>query len=93
MITALIVVALCYIIPTMLMLLFFKYTKIGKEATDDAVFRDSFMPVMNIFYVFVMIAFLFGDAVARLALVGDILAQSTFASKFKSVVLKFVRGK
>ena len=83
MITALIVVALCYIIPTMLMLLFFKYTKIGKEASDDAVFRDSFMPVMNIFYVFVMIAFLFGDT----------LAQSTFASKFKSVVLKFVRGK
>lgn len=83
MIVAIIIVALCYIIPTMLMLLFFKYTKIGKEATDDAVFRDSFMPVMNIFYVFVMIAFLFGDTVA----------QSTFASKFKSVVLKFVRGK
>ncbi len=83
MIVAIIIVALCYIIPTMLMLLFFKYTKIGKEATDDAVFRDSFMPVMNIFYVFVMIAFLFGDT----------LAQSTFASKFKSVVLKFVRGK
>ena len=87
-----IVAALCYIIPTMLMLLFFKYTKIGKEATDDAVFIFSFMPVMNIFYVFVMIAFLIGDTVARLALVGDTLAQSTFASKFKSIVLKFVRG-
>ena len=87
MIVAIIIVALCYIIPTMLMLLFFKYTKLGKEASDDAVFRDSFMPVMNIFYVFVMIAFLFGDAVASLALVGDTLAQSTFASKVKSVVL------
>ena len=86
MITALIVVALCYIIPTMLMLLFFKYTKIGKDASDDAVFRDSFMPVMNIFYVFVMLAFLIGDAVAQ-------LPKSTFVDKFKSVVLKFVRGK
>lgn len=93
MIVAIIIVAMCYIIPTMLMLLFFKYTKIGKETTDDAVFRDSFMPVMNIFYVFVMIAFLVSDTVARLALVGDTLAQSTFTSKFKSIVLKFVRGK
>ena len=37
MITAIIIVALCYIIPTILMLLFFKYTKLGKEASDDAV--------------------------------------------------------
>ena len=80
-----IVAALCYIIPTMLMLLFFKYTKIGKEATDDAVFRDSFMPVMNIFYVFVMIAFLIGDLLER-------LPKSTFVNNFKRIVLKFVRG-
>lgn len=86
MIIAIIIVAMCYIIPTMLMLLFFKYTKIGKDASDDAVFRDSFMPVMNIFYVFVMLAFLIGDAVAQ-------LPKSTFVDKFKSVVLKFVRGK
>ena len=86
MITAIIVVALCYIIPTMLMLLFFKYTKIGKEARDDAVFRDSFMPVMNIFYVFVMIAFLVGDLLER-------LPKSTFVNNFKRIVLKFVRGK
>ena len=39
MITALIVVALCYIIPTMIMLLFFKYTELGKTAPDDAVFE------------------------------------------------------
>lgn len=32
MITALIVVALCYIIPTILMLLFFKYTEIGENS-------------------------------------------------------------
>ena len=85
MITALIVVALCYIIPTMIMLLFFKYTKIGKEASDDAVFRDSFIPVMNIFYVFVMIAFLVGDLLER-------LPKSTFVNNFKRIVLKFVRG-
>lgn len=85
MITALIVVALCYIIPTMIMLLFFKYTKIGKEASDDAVFRDSFIPVMNIFYVFVMIAFLVGDLLER-------LPKSTFVNNFKRMVLKFVRG-
>lgn len=85
MITALIVVALCYIIPTMLMLLFFKYTKIGKEASDDAVFRDSFIPVMNIFYVFIMIAFLVGDLLER-------LPKSTFVNNFKRIVLKFVRG-
>ena len=85
MITALIVVALCYIIPTMIMLLFFKYTKIGKEASDDAVFRDSFMPVMNIFYVFVMIAFLVGDLLER-------LPKSTFVNVVKRKILKFVRG-
>ena len=85
MITALIVVALCYIIPTMIMLLFFKYTKIGKEASDDAVFRDSFIPVMNIFYVFVMIAFLVGDLLEQ-------LPKSTFVNNFKRIVLKFVRG-
>ena len=85
MITALIVVALCYIIPTMIMLLFFKYTKIGKEASDDAVFRDSFIPVMNIFYVFVMIAFLVGDLLEQ-------LPKSTFVDRFKRMILKFVRG-
>ena len=85
MIIAIIVVTLCYIIPTMIMLLFFKYTKIGKEASDDAVFRDSFIPVMNIFYVFVMIAFLVGDLLER-------LPKSTFVNNFKRIVLKFVRG-
>ena len=86
MITAIIVVALCYIIPTMIMLLFFKYTKIGKTASDDAVFQDSFMPVLNIFYVFDMIAFLVSDSLAR-------QPKTTFVDKFKSIVLKFVRGK
>ena len=85
MITAIIVVALCYIIPTMLMLLLFKYSKIGKEASDDEVFRDSFTPVMNIFYVFFMIKFLFGDLLKQ-------LPKPTFVDSFKRRVLKFVRG-
>lgn len=85
MITALIVVALCYIIPTMLMLLFFKYTELGITAPDDAVFRDSFSPIMNIFYVVFAIAFLVGDLLER-------LPKSTFVNNFKRIVLKFVRG-
>ena len=86
MITAIIVVSLCYIIPTMLMLLFFKYEEIGKEATDDEVFRDSFIPVMNIFYVFFMITVLVNDLLKR-------LPKPTFVDSFKRKVLKFVRGK
>lgn len=80
MITVIIVVSLCYIIPTMLMLLFFKYTKIGKTASDDIVF-SSFIPFVNIFYVFFAGAFLISDLLI------------TFSDKFKSIVLKFVRGK
>ena len=85
MITALIVVALCYIIPTILMLLFFKYTEIGKTASDDEVFRDSFIPVMNIFYVFFMITVLVNDLLKQ-------LPKPTFVDSFKRKVLKFVRG-
>ena len=85
MITAIIVVALCYIIPTMLMLLLFKYSKIGRDASDDDVFRDSFMPVMNIFYVFFVIRFLFDDLLKQ-------LPKPTFVDGFKRMVLKFVRG-
>ena len=86
MITALIVVALCYIIPTILMLLFFKYTEIGKTASDDEIFYDSFIPVMNILYAIF----------ALVVLVGDLLAQFsklTAVGIFKRKVLKFVRGK
>ena len=79
MITALIVVALCYIIPTILMLLFFKYTEIGKVASDGIVF-SSFIPFVNIFYVFFVVAFLISDLLV------------TFADTFKRLVLKFVRG-
>lgn len=85
MITALIVVALCYIIPTMLMLLFFKYTELGKTAPDDVVFRDSFSPIMNIFYVVFAIAFLVSDLLKQ-------LPKPTFVDSFKRKVLKFVRG-
>ena len=85
MITALIVVALCYIIPTMLMLLFFKYTELGKTAPDDAVFRDSFSPIMNIFYVVFAIAFLVSDLLKQ-------LPKPTLVDRFKRMVLKFVRG-
>lgn len=85
MITALIVVALCYIIPTILMLLFFKYTEIGKTASDDEVFRDSFIPVMNIFYVFFMITVLVNDLLKQ-------IPKPTFVDSFKRKVLKFVRG-
>ena len=80
-----IVAALCYIIPTMLMLLFFKYSKIGRDASDDDVFRDSFMPVMNIFYVLFVIRFLFDDLLKQ-------LPKPTFVDGFKRMVLKFVRG-
>lgn len=80
-----IAVAICYIVPTFLMLLFFKYSKIRKEATDDEVFSDSFMPVMNIFYVIAMTAFLVGDLLEQ-------LPKSTFVNNFKRIVLKFVRG-
>ena len=86
MITALIVVALCYIIPTILMLLFFKYTEIGKTASDDEVFIDSFIPVMNIFYVFFMITFLVNDLLKQ-------LPKQTFVDNLKRKVLKFVREK
>ena len=85
MITAIIIVALCYIIPTMLMLLFFKYTEIGKTASDDEVFIDSFIPVMNIFYVFFMITVLVNDLLKQ-------LPKPTFVDSFKRKVLKFVRG-
>ena len=85
MITALIVVALCYIIPTMIMLLFFKYTELGKTAHDDAVFRDSFSPIMNIFYVVFAIAFLVSDLLKQ-------LPKLTLVDRFKRMVLKFVRG-
>ena len=84
MITALIVVALCYIIPTMIMLLFFKYSKIGKDASDDEVF-ESFIPIVNISCVLIVI-----DAV-----VCDLLKQlpkPTLVDRFKRKVLKFVRG-
>lgn len=86
MITALIVIALCYIIPTILMLLFFKYEKIGKVATDDEVFRVSFMPVMNIFYVFFVSMFLLNTHLLKQ------LPKPTFVNSFKRKVLKFVRG-
>ena len=86
MITAIIVVALCYIIPTILMLLFFKYTEIGKTASNDEVFRASFMPVMNIFYVFFVIVFLLNDHLIKQP------PKLTFVDNFKRKVLKFVRG-
>ena len=85
MITALIVVALCYIIPTMIMLLFFKYTELGKTAPDDAVFRDSFSPIMNIFYAVFAIAVLVSDLLKQ-------LPKLTIIDRFKRMVLKFVRG-
>lgn len=86
MITAIIVVALCYIIPTMLMLLFFKYTELGKTASDAAIFRDSFTPIVNISCVFVMIAFFVCNLLKR-------LPKPTIVDRFKRLVLKFVRGK
>ena len=86
MITALIVVALCYIIPTILMLLFFKYTELGKTASDDEVFRDSFSPIMNIFYAVLAIAVLVSDLLKQ-------LPKPTFVDNLKRKVLKFVRGK
>lgn len=85
MITALIVVALCYIIPAILMLLFFKYTEIGKTASDDEVFIDSFIPALNIFYAFFAIVFLVNDLLKQ-------LPKPTFVDSFKRKVLKFVRG-
>lgn len=86
MITAIIVVALCYIIPTMLMLLFFKYTELGKTASDDSIFRDSFIPVRNISYVLIIIAFFVCDLLKQ-------LPKPTIVDRFKRLVLKFVRGK
>lgn len=65
MITAIIVVAMCYIIPTALMLLFFKYTKIGKTASDDEIFYDSFMPILNILYAIFALAVLVGELLAQ----------------------------
>lgn len=80
MITAIIVVALCYIIPTILALLLFKYTEIGKEASDDEVVIYSFIPVMNISCVLIIIS----------ASVVNLLP--TFVDNLKRMVLKFVRG-
>lgn len=86
MIAALIVVALCYIIPTALMLLFFKYTKIGKTASDDEIFYDSFMPILNILYAIFALAVLVGELLAQFSKLPAI-------GIFKRKVLKFVRGK
>ena len=85
MITAIIVVAMCYIIPTMIMLLFFKYTELGKTASDTEIFRDSFIPVMNIFFVLIVIAWVARDLLKR-------LPKPTLVDRFKRMVLKFVRG-
>ena len=85
MITAIIVVALCYIIPTMLMLLFFKYTELGKTASDTAILRDSFIPVVNISCVLIVIACVVRDLLKR-------LPKPTLVDRFKRMVLKFVRG-
>ena len=86
MITALIVVALCYIIPTMIMLLFFKYTELGKTASDTSILRDSFIPVVNISCVLIVIACVVRDLLKR-------LPKPTIVDRFKRMVLKFVRGK
>ena len=86
MITAIIVVALCYIIPTILMILFFKYTEIGKTASDDEVFIDSFIPVMNILYAIFALAVLVGELLAQ-------FSKLPAVGIFKRKVLKFVRGK
>ena len=85
MITALIVVALCYIIPTMIMLLFFKYTELGKTASDTSILRDSFIPVVNISCVLIVIACVVRDLLKR-------LPKPTIVDRFKRMVLKFVRG-
>ena len=85
MITAIIVVALCYIIPTMIMLLFFKYTELGKTASDDSIFRDSFIPVVNISWMIIVIAIFVSDLLKR-------LPKLTLVDRFKRMVLKFVRG-
>ena len=84
MITALIVVALCYIIPTILMLLFFKYTEIGKTASDDAVLC-SIIPIVNILYMIGAAMFLISDLIER-------PLKSTLVDSFKRRVLKFARG-
>lgn len=85
MITAIIVVALCYIIPTMIMLLFFKYTELGKTASDTSILRDSFIPVVNISCVLIVIACVVRDLLKR-------LPKPTIVDRFKRMVLKFVRG-
>lgn len=82
MITAIIVVALCYIIPTILALLLFKYSEIGKEASDDEVVIYSFIPVMNISCVLIIIS----------VSVVNLLPKPTFVDNLKRMVLKFVRG-
>ena len=82
---AIIVTALCYIIPTMLMLLFFKYTKIGEEASDTEIFRYSFIPVVNISCVLIIIVSFVRDISKR-------LPKPTIVDRFKRMVLKFVRG-
>ena len=83
--TAIIVVALCYIIPTILMLLFFKYTELGKTASADEVFIYSFTPVMNISCMLSVIAVFVGDLLKQ-------LPKPTLIDRFKRMVLKFVRG-
>ena len=85
MIIAIIIVAMCYIIPTMLMLLFFKYTELGKTASDTSILRDSFIPVVNISCVLIVIACVVRDLLKR-------LPKPTIVDRFKRMVLKFVRG-
>ena len=80
-----IVAALCYIIPTILMLLIFKYSKIGREASDTEIFRYSFIPVVNISCVLIIIASFVRDLLKR-------LPKPTIVDGFKRMVLKFVRG-
>ena len=79
---AIIVVALCYIIPTILALLLFKYSEIGKAASDDVVLR-SFIPIVNISYAIIIIS----------VSVVNLLPKPSFVDNLKRKVLKFVRGK
>ena len=79
-----IVAALCYIIPTVVMLLFFKYTELGKTASDDAVLC-SIIPIVNILYMIGAAMFLISDLIER-------PLKSTLVDNLKRKVLKFVRG-
>ena len=80
-----IVAALCYIIPTVVMLLFFKYTELGKTASDDAVLC-SIIPIVNILYMIGAAMFLISDLIER-------PLKSTLVDNLKRKVLKFVREK